>query len=61
MLFYRREGAIDGVAVGDFTFDAKQPLWRSGSTVGDGHLVAVGSQPLCDRQPDPPVSSGNQD
>ena len=27
----------------------------------DGDLVAVGGQPLCDRQPDPPVSAGDQD
>jgi hypothetical protein len=29
--------------------------------VRDGHLVAVGGQPLCDRQTDPPVSARHQD
>ena len=52
------EGAIDGVVVGDVALDAEQPLGRAGSAVRDRHLVAVGGQPLCDRQTDPPVSAG---
>ena len=55
------ERAIDGVVVGDVTLDAEQPLGRPGAAVRDGHLVAVGGQPLRDRQTDPPVSAGDQD
>ena len=64
MLLDLFEGAIDGVAVGDIALDAEQPLGRSGSAVCDGDLMAVGGEPLRDRQTDPrfpPVTSTERD
>lgn len=64
MLLDLLEGAVDGVVVGDVALDAEQALGRPGSTVGDGNLVSVGGQPLCDRQTDPrfpPVTSTERD
>ena len=55
------ERAIDGLVVGDVTLHAEQPLGRPGAAMRDGDFVAVGGQPLRDRQADPPVSARHQD
>ncbi|BDB43042.1 hypothetical protein IWGMT90018_34880 [Mycobacterium kiyosense] len=61
MLLDLCEGTVDGVVVGDVALDTEQPFGRPGPAVRDGHLVAVGGQSLRDRQPDSPVSAGDQD
>src|SRR5947208_15685223 len=61
MLLDCGERAIDGFVIGDVTFDAEQPVGGTGPAMGDSNLVAVGGQPLRYRQPDPPVTAGDQD
>ena len=53
---------VDRRAVRHVTLDGKQLLVgrRARAAVRDGDLVPVGGQPARDRQPDAPVSAGNQ-
>ena len=60
VLFDLFEGAIDGVVVGDVAFDAEQSVGAAGPAVRDRDLVAVGGQSLRNRQPDPPITPGDE-
>ncbi len=57
----RGEGAVDGVGVGDVTFDAEQAVGYARPTMRGGHLVSVGGQALGDGETDASVATGDED